>query len=289
MTEWETDKTQGLVVGIGLMVAIFLVDVGVIWLAVDRARSTGVVSIGTLIGYWLYGLARSSYSLDRNALVIHWGPAGQVVPARQIERVLTGDEIEGRIQFYGALWHGHCVGYGEVSGVGPTLFYGTVPPRRMIYAATPGLAYGVSPADREGFLESLHTRLQMGPTQIVEQASKRPSVLDWPIWQDHLGLALLAGGILGVIVLIGLLCFWFPALPPHVPLHFDATGTPDRLVPRGQSFIVPLIGLLALLLNGALGALAYRYERLASYLLWGGGVLVQFLTWVAVIGILRQA
>ena len=298
MTEWKTDVVRGLSIGIGLMVAIVLVDFGLIWLAAIRPLTIGTFIVGlavlfslgllALIGYWLQGLSSSGYLLDRNALVIHWGPMEQTIPTGQIERVLTGDEVEGRIQFYGGMWPGHCVGYGEVPGAGPALFYATVPPRYQIYIVTPGLTYGISPANAEGFLESLHKRLQMGPTQIVEQYSRRPGILNWAIWQDRVGLALLAVGFLAILALTGLLCFQFPALSRLVPLHFDAAGNADRLGSRGQIFFIPLIGLLALLLNGTLGAIAYRRERVASYLLWGGAVLVQVLVWIAAVGILGQ-
>jgi len=298
MKKWETNAVQGLIVGIGLMIAVIFVDVGVVWLAASRPLTIGTFILGLsvlfslgllgLIGYWLYGLARSEYFLDRNALVIHWGPTEQTIPAGQIELVLTGEEVEGHIRFYGGMWPGHCVGYGEVPGAGPTLFYATVPPRRQIYVVTPSLTYGVSPADRDGFLESFQRRLQMGPTQIVEQSSKRPSFLDWTIWQDRLGLALLSASFLAVLALTSLLCFQFHALPWLVPLHFDAAGRSDRLAPRVQVFIIPLIGLLTFLLNGVLGWLAYRRERVASYLLWGGAVLIQLLVLTATIGMLGQ-
>ncbi|MDY7078164.1 MAG: PH domain-containing protein [Chloroflexota bacterium] len=296
MTEWKTKIAQGLGGGIGLMVAIILVDVGLIWLAAIRPLAIGtfiialsvLVSLGLLglIGYWLHGLSHSGYSLDRNALIIRWGATEQTIPTDQIERVLTGDAVEGRILFYGGIWPGHCVGYGEVSKVGPALFYATVPPRQQIYIVTPSLTYGISPADYDDFLRSLHRRLEMGPTQIVEQSSKRPAPLNWDVWQDRLSLALLATSFLALLALTGLLCFRFPTLPRMVPLHFDIAGNPDRLESRGQIFIVPLIGLLALLLNGVLGGLAYRRERMASYLLWGGAALIQLLVWMATIGIL---
>jgi hypothetical protein len=298
MTDWKTNPTRGLIVGIGLLVAIVMVDVGLIWLAAGRPLSVGTFVIGLavlfslglvgLLAYWLVGLFDSSYHVDRNAFVIHWGTTEQFIPTRQIERVLTGDEIEGRIRFYGGVWPGHCVGYGEVPGVGPTLFYGTVPPRQQIYLVTPGLTYGISPADRDGFLESLHRRMQMGPTQLVEQSSKRPGFLDWAIWQDRLGMILLGLSFLALLALIGLLCYRFPSLPRMVPLHFDAAGAIDRLGRRGQVFIIPLIGLLTLVLNGALGGLTYRRERMASYVLWGGAILVQVLVWTAAVGILGQ-
>jgi hypothetical protein len=298
MTEWKTKKGLGLIGGLGLVIAILLVDANLIWLASNRPLAVGTFIIGLavlislgllgLIGYWLYGLGRSGYSLDRNALIIHWGPVEQTVPTGQIERVFTGDEIEGRVQFHGGIWPGHCVGYGEMPGTGPTLFYATVPPQHQIYVVTPSLTYGISPADHDGFIESLRKRLEMGPTQAVEQSSRRPGLLDWAFWQDRVGLTLLVASLLTVLALTGLLCFRYPALPRMVPLHFDAVGNPDRLETRAQIFVLPLIGLLALLLNGALGGLMYRRERMASYLLWGGAVLIQILAWMAAIGILGR-
>ena len=298
MTEWKTNAGRGLRVGIGLMVAIILVDVGLIWLATIRPLTVGTFVVGlavlfslgllALLGYWLHGLARSGYFLDRNALVIRWGLMEQTIPTRQIERVLTGDQVEGKAQFYGGMWPGHCVGYGEVPGAGETLFYATVPPQRQIYVVTASLTYGISPADDKGFLESFHKRLQMGPTQLVEQSSRRPGVLNWTIWQDRLGLVLLGIGFLTILALTGFLSFRFPALSRLVPLHFDAAGSPDRFGSRGQIFIIPSIGLLVLLLNGVLGGLTYRRERMASYLLWGGAVLVQVLVWIAAAGILGR-
>ena len=60
MTKWETDKVRGLSVGIGLMLAIILVDVGVIWLAVTRSLHRDVhrwpgriVQPGSVGGDWL--------------------------------------------------------------------------------------------------------------------------------------------------------------------------------------------------------------------------------------------
>jgi hypothetical protein len=298
MTLWETKKGLGLSSGIGLMVAIMLIDANLIWLATNRPIVIGTFIIGLavltslgllgLIVYWLYGLIRSGYSLDRNMLVIHWGPTEQIVPTGQIERVLTGDQVAGRISFNGGTWPGHCVGYGEVPGVGSALFYATVPPKHQVYVVTPGMTYGISPANQQAFLQSLHKRLEMGPTQIVEQSSKRPGFLSWAIWQDRVGLVMLAISFLIVLALTGLLCFQFPALPRTVPLHFDAAGQPDRLEARGQIFTIPLIGLVALLLNGTLGGLAYRRERMVSYMLWGGSILIQMLMWTAAIGILGR-
>lgn len=298
MTKWKIDVGRGFGIGIGLMSFIMIVNAALIGVAASRPISlaTFVVGLSTIFGfllvaliaYWVYGLAGASYLLDRNALIIAWGTSKQVIPTGNIERVFTGDDIKEAVRFYGGRWPGHYVGYGELPDEGPTLFYATQSLRRQIFIATPGLVYAISPADREGFLESLRQRLRMGPTQAMEQSSQRPSILDWSIWRDPLGLTLLGASTLALVLLLGMLTVRFPRLPMLIPLHFGSSGSPDRLGSRGEIFLVPLIGLLTLLVNGVLGSVLYRKHRVASYMLWGGSALVQVLIWTATFGILSR-
>ena len=104
-----------------------------------------------------------------------------------------------------------------------------------------------------------------------------------------MALGLLIVAFLALLALTGFISFRFPALSRLMPLHFDAAGNPDRLGSRGQVFIIPLIGLLSLLLNGTLGGLMYRRQKMASYLLWGGALLVQVLVWAAAVGIIGHS
>ena len=299
MTKWQTDPQTGLRVGVALIAAVLLLDGSLItWVAGQPVSIwTFLVGLGVLfsfafsalVAYWLNGLVHSDYALDRNALTITWGSSQQVIPTPQIERVVLGSEITGRASLRAFHWPGHWVGYGTVADLGQTLFYATVPPAQQIFLVTPGLAYGISPEDREGFLRTLQTRMQMGPTQLVEQSSSGPAFLQWDFWRDWLGVGLLLSGLAISLGLIGFLCTRFPTLPRLLPLHFGFAGEPDRLGPQGQIFFLPLIGLVVLLVNGGLGIVLYRRERLASYLLWGGGAAVQGLLWAAVLGILAAA
>jgi hypothetical protein len=291
-------------VGVGLVFFILILDVAALWLTIYLG-SLGAINFGTfviglalllslgllgLLVYWLYGLILSRYLLDRNELIIQWGAVQQVIPIGKVEVVFTGEEVETPIRFSGGKWPGHCVGFGDVPIPGgeytSALFYATVPPRWQIYVATPGLVYGISPAQRDDFLESLLKRMEMGPTQVVEQHTMRPGFLSWYIWRDWIALSLLGIGILAVVALIGLLTQMYPSLPALIPLHFDTAGVADRYGPRVQIFITPLIGLLTLLLNGVIGGLVYHRERMISYLFWGGALLVQILVWIAAIGLL---
>jgi len=298
MMKWKIEVGRGFGFGIGLMSFVTLVNAVLIGVAASRPISlaTFVVALTVvfgfllagLIAYWVYGLTNARYLLDRNALVIAWGTSKQVIPTGHIERVFTGDEIEGRLHFYGGRWPGHWVGYGELPGGKQALFYATQPPQQQVFIVTPGLVYGISPAQQVAFLESLTKRLEMGPTQAMEQSSRRPPILDWTIWRDPLGLSLLGAATAGLVLLLGVLTVRYPTLPMLIPLHFGASGSPDRLGPRVAIFLVPMIGLLTLLTNGALGALSYRHNRLVSYMLWGSSVLVQVLIWTATFGILSH-
>ncbi len=298
MTKWKVSVGRGFAIGIGLTSVITLGNAALLGVAASRPIGLGTFIVGIaaifgfvlagLIAYWVYGLAGASYKLDRNALIINWGTSKQVIPTGDIERVFSGDEIEGRLRFYGGRWPGHWVGYGELPEEGATLFYATQPLPDQIFVATPGLVYAISPTEREAFLESLQQRLQMGPTQAMEQTSKRPTVLDWPIWRDTLGLILLGVATLALVLLLGILTARFPRLPMLIPLHFTLAGSPDRLGPRSEIFLIPLIGLLTILINGVLGGISYHRDRLASYMLWASAILVQILIWTATFGILSR-
>jgi uncharacterized membrane protein len=97
-------------------------------------------------------------------------------------------------------------------------------------------------------------------------------------------------GALAVALVLGLfafVCFRFPALPARLPLHYTVDGLADRVGAASEVFILPLIGLLALLVNVIFGVVAYSRERMASYVVWGGTLLVQLLLWVGAINLLR--
>jgi hypothetical protein len=241
----------------------------------------------TLLGYWLYGLLWSGYHVDRNAVVIRWGATTQVVPMESVTAVLSSDQVKGITHFSGPRWPGLRVGYGEIEEIGPTLFFATGSTRRQVVLTTPALAYALSPADQNGFTETLRQRLSMGPTQSVKQASRQPAIFTWSFWSDRVGLTLLVSALVLLVALFGFIALRYPSLADLQPLHFDSAGQPDRWGTRAQVFTLPFIGMLALIANGGLGFLLYERQRPAAYLLWSGAIGVQMLVWGATIGILR--
>lgn len=296
--EWKTTPQIGTRVTLGIIVWLALFDILLIWIAVQLPITlltffmalaiVATVPLFALLGYWLLGLRHSGYMLDRNMLVITWGPTQQVIPLKSIERIVPGQEVTGRARFIGAYWPGLWIGHGKIEGLGLTLFYATTIARdELLFVITPGLAYAISPADRSGFLQAFQQRQAMGPTQEVKQTSRRPAWFDWPLWSDKVGWGLVGLALVGEVILFGYLMWRFQLLPPALPLHFGLAGQPDRIADRAQIFSLPLISLLAWLANTLLGGFLYqRQDKFGAYLLWAGALLVQALVWIAVLGII---
>ncbi len=293
-----TDKRTGTQTGILFIVGLAVL--GIILLVVMTTQPIGPVTFFTLvlllasiplivlIAYQLYGLSRSGYDVDRNALIIQWGAIRQIVPMESIQRIMLGTEVEGNVsRFRGWRWPGLMQGHGEVPEAGMTLFYATNALYQQLIIVTPALSYAISPSDTAGFIESIKARYELGPTQAIAQKTEHPAFYDWPLWSDRLAHGLVIAATLLCLGLFALVTFRYPQLPPSIPLHYTAGGRADRTGPASQIFILPLIGVLAVTGNTLLGGLFYRREQMASYLLWGGAALVEVLLWIGAMSLLK--
>lgn len=294
--EWQTDKRLGTTFGVAILFVLLIFDTGVFLFLLTRSIDVVtflgglaiVLSLSAiaLVIYWLIGLRRSGYALDRNHLTIFWGPTRHVIPTRLIDNVIRGEEVSRRLRFSGGRWPGLWVGSGVVPDIGLTLFNATAPLSQQVFIVTDLAAYAISPIDRERFIEAVAARKAMGPTQDVLQESIRPAFFDWPLWSDKLARGLALGGAVLCAALFAFVCFKYPDLPTRIPLHFDATGVADRFGGPPAVFILPVIGLLSWGVNTFIAVPLYVRERVPAYTLWGGGLLVQLLVWVAAVTLL---
>jgi len=282
-------RWPGVLAGAGLALLFLAVDV---WLVRRIAGRTpdlvslllGLLGLLTLpvlaaIGYGLYGLLSLAYDMNRNRLLIRWASSEEVIPMGHVIRVVEGSQLLDCVRWRGMRWPGHMIGRGEVEGPEgvPVLSFATEPLRRQLLLITPGLAYAISPFDREGFLAALAVRRQMGAVQQVLQEARHPHLLTWSLWGDRKLWWLILAGVVANGALFAYLCWRYAALPPLIPLHFDRLGQADRIGARAELFRLPVIGLLALLLDGVLSGVLHPRHRVASYLLLGGAVMVQVL------------
>jgi hypothetical protein len=226
------------------------------------------------------------YHLDRNGIVVRSFGAEQVIPIRDIQQILPGHQFGGTIvRRRGLRWMGHERGSGMVPGIGRTRFLATRPLSGQLLLVTPGLAYGISPDDAEGFLQGFEARREMGPNRLLDRGLRRAGWLTWSFWSDQTAWVLLGAAVAINLGLIGYLCARFPGLDFQLPLHFSSLGEADRIGTKTELFALPIIGLIILGTNLGLGLILYRRERAGSYLLWGAAAAVQALFWLAAFSI----
>ena len=237
--------------------------------------------------YHTVGCLTLRYHLDRNGVVIRWAGIQQVVPIRDVQRIQPGALLGGTVvRRQGLRWPGYERGQGRVPGIGRTRFLATRPFAEHLLLIVPGMAYAISPADLDGFVAAFEARRELGPNRLLEQESVHARWLGWPIWRDQTTWALLGAALVINLGLWGYLCARYPGLDFQLPLHFNAEGLVDRIGLKIELFDLPVIGLIILGTNLALGLILYRRERAGSYLLWGAAAAAQALFWLATFSII---
>ncbi len=285
------DAWRGVAACIGILVVVLLL---LFWVA-NRPVSgfSFVLALLVLVAIplWVYiGLRTIStlfmeYWVDRDGVTVVWGPMREIIPIGAIERIQRGgfEAVIGRWWE----WPNPYLTEGTAAGLGAVHSLATRPAAEQVVLVTDQAAYALSPGAGDEFIAALQARHQLGPARLLKPERRWPSVWQWTIWRDRLALLLLGLAALANLAVFGYLCFRYPQLPADLPLHFDPQGQPDRYGVPASLFILPLIGLGALLINGVWGAVLYQRRRTASYLLWGGALVVQILVAVALVNLAR--
>jgi len=106
------------------------------------------------------------------------------------------------------------------------------------------------------------------------------------IWHDRLAWVLMGLGLLFNLALHIYMTLVFDQLPDMLSFHFNVIGQVDRIANRTAILRFPQLAILILALDSGLGFLIYRRQRVAAYLVWGGGLVLQLLVWGAVLTII---
>jgi hypothetical protein len=140
------------------------------------------------------------YLVDRYAVVIRDCTGSVVVPMRSLERMKVGGKAlrpyRGRRR-----WPAPFLGIAPVEGLGFVLMRATLPPEEQVFLITPSGSYGVSPADREGFVRAVEERFRLGPTQVPEEDSIPARWRRWIPAGFCFWTAAVGGGILWLFLL----------------------------------------------------------------------------------------
>jgi hypothetical protein len=295
---WDLSIRRGWIVGLILMVVLLAATVSIVVVAVLQPVNLGTFLLGlaallTLglairIGYQLWGLINASYELDRNALIIRWGGTMHQIPMESVQNVHAGDQLEDLRLRLSLRWPGYMVTVGKSAGLDTLVFYATRAVSKQIIVATEHVAYGLSPSDADAFLRALLERLEMGPTQEVEERATHPAFLKWEIWHDRWAMGTLVASLLLTVLLTGLLCWRYPYLPDSLAMRLTTEGEPMLMAPPTRIFYFAILAAIFFVINGGLGLIAYRRRRALSYMLWTGLVAVEGSLWAAVLSVLTN-
>ncbi len=243
------------------------------------------------LGYRTWSTLSLEYWVDRDAVTIAWGPLREVIPLGEIKHIQRGgfEGVRGRWWE----WPNPFLTRGDVEGVGHIVSLATRPaPEQVVIFTeqydrerTSTVGYALSPSAPAALIEAIQARYVLGPNRLRRLGRKVPAIWQWDIWRDRLGLGMVGVALLLNLALFGFLCIRFPSLPAMLPLHYDAAGQPDRLGAPAALFVLPVIGLAALTLNGIWGGFLYARQRPGAYLLWAGALLVQFLAGFALLNL----
>jgi hypothetical protein len=212
------------------------------------------------------------------------------VPYAAIEGVYTGQRLVGSATPSGLVWPGIYVGPGRARGLGRLRFFTTSPDTAALTLITlEHSAVVVSARNPQEFRTALIDRIRDAADESDGATVTRlpPRTAPWsgvydPWLPGSVAVALLI--FLAILAAIGL---GFDALPLDIPIRFDATGDPSQIAPRLDLLRLPLLGLLGLFVDVAVGVWLHPRDRLLARLFWLCGAVLQAVLFVAVVRLLQ--
>jgi hypothetical protein len=232
-----------------------------------------------MIGYRLYALLRSSYSLHAGSLRLAWGLRVEEIPLGEITWVRTERELGYRLPLPLLSWPGAVVGIRRVARKGAFEFLASRR-RGLILIETTRRVFVISPEDPAGFMHSFQRISEIGTLDPVHGESVRATALVESLVESRLPRSLAAGML---IAAAGFTAWVLLAVNPQPELAYPL-GETGRFVNGSQLLLLPVLNGLFFLADLLLGLFFFRREetRPLAYLLWMCSVMVSGLLFLAV-------
>ena len=277
----------------GLIVAFWIVLFDLLFLIwMDRRPIDWIkfglilMAVGTLplLGYVLFRTWAAfslEYWIDRNAVTVHWASFRQVIPLQSVQRIIHGG-MTSVVPSPWTQWPAPYLGATRALGLANVQMLATRPLEECLLLDTGETVFALSPRQADAFLAALQARYRLGPVATPALERMRSTLWQRLFDQDRLGPILLTSGLVGTLLLFGILMVRFPNLPDAMAFHYNSQGLPDVVREKTALFLLPAIGLMAWLINGVWGLwMAFRQERTGAYMLWGGTLIVQICSYLA--------
>ncbi len=229
------------------------------------------------LGYRLYSLQRSAYTLDREGIRIQWGLRIEDIPMPAVLWVQPAKDLVDAPPLPWLAIPGSLLGVRQSAELGQVEYLASEA-ANLVLIGTPGMVYAISPEDPAEFMHALQELIELGSLAPLSPRSVRPASLLARVWVDRWARILLLTGLaLGLAV-----AAWVAVLIPSqtgIPVGFTSTGTPRQTGPAVRLALFPVVNTSFLLGDWVLGMFLYRQEenRPMAYLLWVAGSLCSIL------------
>jgi hypothetical protein len=229
------------------------------------------------------------YWLDRNSLTMRCADVRQVIPLGTLKRVLLGSDESAEpltARQMWAAWPSSYVGSKRM-GADEVAVFANQPLAQCLLLETGATTWGLSPEEPAAFIEAVQQRVRQGPVAAVAESFERRFDPAGFLNVDRFGLMLIGLGLLGGALVLGIFMVRFPGLPDVLTVAFTGEGMPEVVREKQSLFVLPILAMLAWVVNGVGGMLmAGRRQLPAAYLLWGGTLVVQVCALAALIGLI---
>lgn len=229
------------------------------------------------------------YWLDRNSLTVRCADVRQVIPLGSLKQVLLGSNAPAEPLTLRETWMAWPAPYvgSKRAGDALVMLFANQPMAHCLLLESETATWGVSPEEPASFIEAVQQRVQQGPVAAVAHTYERRFDPAGFLNVDRLGLILIGAGLLGGALLLGVFMVRYPGLPDVLTVAFTGEGMPEVVREKSSLFILPILGMLAWVVNSVGGMLmAGRRQVSAAYLLWGGTLVVQVCALAALIGLI---
>ena len=283
----------------GLIVCVWMVLLDLLMLLWSVRRPVDWIKFGLVfvvlltippLIYWAYRTWAAftlEYWVDRNAVTLRWANVHQLIPMTSISQISL--EIDGHEQPQSKPWHWPAPYLRPVGNqVEPPLYMAASRPlSSCMLLETDAGGFALSPSRVEPFVDAIQARYEMGPAQVLPLEMQRTAYRERFLGPNWLGPSLIAAGLLGVLVLVGVLMVNFPSLPDVLGFQYNSDGTPVVIRSKSALFLLPIIGFLTWFVNGIGGVwMSSRSQPTGAYMLWGGTIVVQACSLLAMISII---
>ena len=288
-TRWEGVAVTAWLILIDMLMLIWMWRRPVDWMKFGLILLM-VASVPLIIhlAYRTWAAFSLDYWVDRNSITVRWANSRQVIPLDRVRRLIRGGvENLGRTGWLE--WPApYLGGSGRALGLLNITMLATRPLSDCLLLETGDAVYALTPADEEGFLTAIQVRHRLGSVTEVQPVVVGGTVWDRTIGADPMGAFLFGAGLVGALILFGVLMLSFQDLPDALAFHYNIHGEPDVVRDKTALFLLPFIGLLAWLINGAWGLwMALRKQQTGAYMLWGGAIIVQAFSFLALYSLMR--